>query len=108
MAINKSAASKKKYLRITFSNGSCYDIPVCELYRYYAKTVIKQISELQIEEAIKRAEEHFDENPDNLIEFASNGLTWLDVCLDIITIEKRFGVDRDKEWPSAKKELIEK
>jgi hypothetical protein len=101
-------ADKKKYLRVTFSNGACNDIPLETIIKLYAKVVVQQIDNKPLEEAITSAEKHFEDNDEALIEFATFGLTWIDVTLDAVTINKAPFVNKEKEWTTAVKEIIEK
>ncbi|HOJ19576.1 MAG TPA: hypothetical protein PLT92_13525 [Ignavibacteriaceae bacterium] len=101
-------AEQKKYLRITFSNGACNDIPLDTIKELYAKIVVQQIENKALDLAILEAEKHFQDNDDALIEFASFGLSWIDVVLDAITVVKAPFVNKEKEWTTAKKEIIEK
>jgi len=97
-----------KYLRVTFGKDAVYDIPTAEIIRHYARYVLQQISKIDLEEAIKKAVEYFAEDPERFIEHATHGMTWVDVVVDAITINKGSFINRDKEWIHAKKELIER
>lgn len=99
--------SKIKYLRVSFSKDAVYDIPTSEIIRHYAQYVLKQISSIPLDEAIEQAKKYFDEDEDRYAEFASHGMTWCDVVLNAITINKGLVINKDKEWVTAKKELIE-
>lgn len=101
-------ADKKKYLRITFSNNAYYDVPVDAIKQHYARYVIQQIDNKPFDVALADAELHFKDNDDALIEFATFGMSWADVTLDVISLHKVPFVNRVKEWTSAKKEIIEK
>lgn len=101
-------AEMKKYLRVTFSNGACNDIPVEAIIKLYAKVVIQQIDNKPLEEAIIVAVKYFEDNNEALVEFATFGLTWIDVTLDAVTVNKAPFVNKEKEWTTAKKEIIEK
>lgn len=100
--------SKKRYLRITFSNEAFYDVPVEAIKLHYARYVIQQIDKKPLDLALMDAELHFKDNDDALIEFASFGMSWSDVTLDVISLQKVPFVNRVKEWTTAKKEIIEK
>lgn len=98
----------KKYLRITFSTGAVYDLPVEDIIKHYARFVIQQIDNRPLELALPEAEKYFAENEDHLIEFATFGMTWSDVVLHALSVEKGAYINKNNEWQSAKKELIEK
>ena len=97
---------KNKYIRITFSNGACYDLQIEEVFTHYAKHIIKQTEITDTPFATKKAEEHFKDNPEDLLEYVSGAMSWDEVVLDAITIQKAPFVNKHSEWHSAKKELI--
>ncbi len=97
-----------KYLRVTFGKDAVYDIPVSEVIRHYARFVLQQIAKIDFETALKEAEKYFAEDQERLIEHATHGMTWIDVVVDAITINKGSFINRDKEWIHSKKELIER
>lgn len=98
---------KKKYIRATFKNGAIYDFVVDDMIVLYAKLVLKEAADTSLEHAVTKAKQHFDENPDSLIEFMSSGLTWKDVVIEGTAIIKQLG-NKDLEWPVCKKEYFEK
>ena len=99
---------KNKYIRITFSNTACYDLQIEDVFTHYAKHIIKQTEITDTPAAIKKAAVHFKDNPDDLLEYASSAMSWEEIILDAITIKRVPFINRIAEWPTAKKELIER
>jgi len=99
--------NSKKYLRIVFSKGSVYDVPISVVIHHYAKRVVQQIMNKPINDAITTAEVYFSTDPERLIEHANNGMNWYDVLLRVNCINRRNGEDKTSEWISAKKTLVE-
>jgi hypothetical protein len=97
----------RKYIRATFKNGAIYDFSVEEMIRLYAKMVMKEALDTSIEHAISEAKRQLEDNPEALIEFMSNGLSWKDVVLDANAVVKALG-NKDAEWPACKKEYLER
>ena len=100
-------AQTKKYLRITFSSGACYDLAVEDIIKHYARFVVQQIDNRPLELALPEAEKYFTEDEDHFVEFATFGMTWSDVVLHAVSVEKGAYINKNNEWQSAKKELIE-
>lgn len=99
--------AKKKYIRATFKHGAVYEFSFDEMVRLYAKFVMKEALDTTLEHAVTEATNRFEESPEELIEFISNGLSWKDVILDANAVTKVLG-NKDVEWPTCKKEIIER
>lgn len=95
-------------LRIVFSKGSTYEIDEKFIHQLYAKKVVMPANGNPYDMAVKTAEEYFKEDPDKLIQFASNGLSWADVILHIDRkSSQNFLESKDAEWRAAEKSLVE-
>lgn len=99
--------NSNKYLRAVFSKGSIYDIPVSTIVHNYARKVIRAVMKKRIEDAVVDANNYFNTDSDHYIEYASNGMDWFDVLLTAKCILRRGGEDKNSEWRSAKKILME-
>lgn len=98
----------KKYVRITFSSGACYDLSIDDIKKHYARFVVQQIDNRPLEYAIQEADRYFAEDEDHFIDYATFGMSWTDAVLNAISVERGAYVNKNNEWQSAKKELIER
>lgn len=96
-----------KNLKVTFSRGSVCLIPVWVIIKYYSKHVVRQVTNEPPDIALIIAAEHFRDNDDELISFASGAMDWWDVLFHAQFLEKHPGENKAHEWHNCKKEIME-
>ena len=96
-----------KYIRVTFSQGSIYDIPLAVIIKYYAKNVVMQSTDYPTPLAMTYTDHYFNNNPEALMEFINNGMAWNDILLHSDIVKRMPGENKSAEWKEAQKQLIE-
>lgn len=91
-----------KYLIVTFSNGTKYQIPASVIAEDRAQYYTDEQDGINFEEEV----EHTLQNPRLIRDWASNNMDWEDVKEEakLVTSEN---IDKDAEWVNAKKDIIE-
>jgi len=101
----------KRFLRVTFSNGTVYDIPTEFIAKaraeYYAESDAKKgenFIEVYNEELEIGLEDDYE-----ITDWAFNNMDWIDVenVAIFVAVEKE-NIDRKSEWCNVEHEIIEK
>jgi len=96
---------QNKSLIVTFSNGSSYLIPVSAIINHYAANLAQKALGKAFEEAKKEAINYFEARPDCLLEYASSGMSFIDVIL--VAQEHTLTIaEKEKEWKKSTKFLV--
>jgi len=97
---------QNKSLMVTFSNGNSYFIPVSAIINHYASNIVQKVLGKNYDDAKKEAISYFEARPDQLVEYATNGMSFIDVLL--VAKEHTLTIaEKDAEWKSRPKLLVE-
>ncbi len=95
---------QNKILTVTFSNGQVYDIPVSAIINHYSNNVAKKALGTFGEKAVAEATEYFEQHPEQLLEYASFAMSFIDVIL--VAEERALSImQKELEWKVASKQL---
>ncbi len=102
-----------KYLKVTMSDGSKYDVPATIIAKnralYYAKHDVKQPdNELSYEEIYNQVYEDTLSDNYEFIDWAENNMNWDDIKSFAIKVQDADEVDFQECWVNGEKEIITK
>ena len=94
---------KQKYLRITMSDNSKWDVPAMLIAKHRAREIVKTDNETSFDEEVKFAlEDEFE-----IMDWAANNMNWKDVVLQAHKVIEPQN-DCQEGWINGDKEIIEK
>ena len=95
---------KQKYLRVTMSDNSKWDLPAMIIAQNRASEIVKTDTETSFDEEVKFAlEDEFE-----IMDWAANNMNWKDVVLQAQKVIEPEAVDYQEGWINGDKEIIEK
>ena len=97
---------ENQVMQIKFSNGSIFQIPVSAIINHYTENVVQKAFRKPLEEARNEAREYFTRRPDQIIEYASNCMSYIDIILVADEVNALTIADKNNEWCKAEKLLI--
>lgn len=94
-------------LRVYFSNGKIFDIPVHIIAHHRAKYYAEK-EDTESAKALIYTEEYETtiKYKEVLIDWAENNMDWYDVRDKAILITRENKIDYNKEWINTKKEIV--
>lgn len=101
-----------KYLRVTMSDGSQWDVPAQliaeDRARYYAALDVKRGDATDFDKAF--AEEVADalNDDDELLDWAPNNMNWSDVSDQAVLVGDRPDTNFQEDWCNGEKEVIDR
>lgn len=98
-----------KFLRVTMSDGSKYDVPAKLIAEDRAKYYAKLDSERGGEDYYEAYRREFDftmENNFELKDWAANNMNWEDVQEHAVKVHETIEVDFQEGWVNGPKEII--
>ena len=98
-----------KYLRVKFSDGSVWDIPVFVIAEHRAMYYAEKEGESPEQEAeiLEREIKEAMDDENTLEDWAANNMDWTDVESKAERVVEP-SVDHNEEWTNTEKEIVDK
>lgn len=98
-----------KKLRVTFSNGECYDIPLDVIAKNRAEYYVK-LDTLGGDDCLQEYEKEFKigiEHSQFSVDWAFNNMDWSDLEKHAVLVENDNLINKEEEWINVDWEVIE-
>jgi len=93
-------------IEIKFSNGSRHQFPVLAVINHYAQFLLRSNLEKTFDDAAAAAAERFARKPEEILEYCSNAMEWIDVILIAEEINPLSIRQKAQEFRKADKTLV--
>lgn len=105
ITVNKKYSDKT--IQIKFFNGETFNIPADTIICHHALNANQPAINRPIDIALDESAKYFQEHPDQLAEYATNAMGWIDVLLVAKPVNKLNLKEKIEVWAEAEKTLLE-
>lgn len=95
-----------KIMQVKFPNGETYHVPTEVIIYHYATNIIMDESKIVLDDALAESRIYFREHPEQIIEYATNAMGWIDFFLVAVHVNFLSIEGKIDTWPEAEKEIV--